>query len=556
MAMTITLKPKATSLTIGDDYVKTNVLEFMIELTGDEPVWLTLKMPVGETGVLCRSEDGNAITIETPETVPPPCAREGDGDLHVKVWSLGDYQDGIQVTGSHRVSVRIGNILCRADEGGSDITVIGQVGSSPNEIIGRLPITKAKPKTAPENPICYFTAEPTFVIGQSPVTLRWDVVGAQTATLQTPLGQTVSPATSGFKETLNRTGTYTLTVDGKQRQATVNVLTDGWHQLYPLGNRAFPSVIFDSGGRCDDAIYAIFVRDEERRGRQAVLCKSTDGITGWHIVNEAVPDGMESSPGLRFGNRLWLIGGSAVHWDHKSKRICYYDLEDPAKGWQDATVTGSDGFAARMGHACVVVDDSTLWVMGGLGPYECLADVWQFKTNDHDRGKLQGTELKASSEWKPRCLFSAVNFNGLIWVGGGVPSPNGKALGDLWSTPSSTTSWTPRPKGKLEYVVANAIGTGMAFCDKTLFTMVTNRTGGPSWQFEQVMWVAEQSGITSTSDAWSKLSAPSLRADWTSTPHSISLVGFRKRLYLRALHKTAMSGEVVGAPLLVYVRTT
>lgn len=555
MAMTITLKPKATSLTIGDDYAKTNVLEFTIELTGGEPVWLTLTMPIGETGVLYRSEDGNDLKLETPATDPAPCKREGDGDLPVQVWSLGDTGKGVEVTGSKNISVRISNVLCRANEGGSDITVIGQVGSSTADIITRLPITKAKPKTAPDNPICYFTAEPTFVIGQGPVTLRWDVVGAYTATLQTPSGQTVSPDKSEFKEIITRTGAYTLTVDGKQRQATVNVLTEGWHQLYPLGRHACPSVIFDSGGRCDDAVYAIFVRAEKNQGRQAVLCKSTDGITGWHIVNDAVPDGMESSPGLRVGNRLWLIGGSAVHWDHKSKRICYYDLQHPAKGWQDATVTGSDGFAARMGHACVVVDDSTLWVMGGLGPYECLADVWQFKTGNN-RDTLHGTELKASSEWKPRCLFSAVNFNGLIWVGGGVPSPNGKALGDLWSTPSSTTSWTPRPKGKLEYVVANAIGTGMAFCDKTLFTMVTNRTGGPSWQFEQVMWGAAHSGITSTSDAWSKSSAPSLRADWTSTPHSISLVSFRTRLYLRALHKTAMSGEVVGAPLFVYVRAT
>ncbi len=556
MAMTITLKPKATSLTIGDDYVKTNALEFTIELTGDEPVWLTLTMPLGATGVLYRSEDGNDLTLESPGNPHFPCVPAYSDDSNVKVWSLGDPQKGVQVTGSYNISVTISNVLCRANEGGSEITVVGQVGSSTADIITRLPITKAKPKTAPENPICYFTAEPTFVIGEGPVTLRWDVVGAQTATLQTPSGQTVSPDKSEFKETITRTGAYTLTVDGKQRQATVNVLTEGWHQLYPLGSRAFPSVIFDSGGRCDDAIYAIFVRAEERRGRQAVLCKSADGITGWHIVNDAVPDGMESSPGLRFGNRLWLIGGSAVQWHQKSKRICHYDLEHPAKGWRDAMVTGNGGFEERMGHACVVVDDRSLWVMGGLGPYACVKDLWKFEIDTADRGKLHGTELKASSDWwRPRCLFSAVNVDGMIWVGGGVSSPNGNALGDLWATPSSAPSWKPRPKGKLEYVVANAIGTGMACCDTTLFTVVTNRTGGPSWQVEQMMWAAEKKYITTTSDAWNKSSAPSLREGWPSTPHSISLVGFRTRLYLRALHKTAMSGEVVGAPLLVYVRT-
>lgn len=557
MAMTIALVPTAASLTIGDDYAATNTLEFRIEVTGNEPVWLTLAMPTGETGVLRRPEDGNNLTLDTPGAGPSPCVLEGAGDVNVKVWSLGDYTDGVQVTGSYKLSVKIRNILCRAQEGETQITVIGKLGDSQPDITRSLSIVKAKPKTAPDNPICYFTADPTFVIGQGSVTLSWDVVGAHTATLQTPLGQTVSPVQSGFTETITRTGAYTLTVDGKQRQATVNVLTEGWHQLYPLGKQACPSVIFDSGGRCDDAIYAIFVRAEERRGRQAVLCKSTDGITGWHIVNDAVPDGMESSPGVQFGNRLWLIGGSAVHWGHKSKRICYYDLEHPAKGWRDATVTGANGFEERMGHACVVVDDRSLWVMGGLGTYACVNDVWKFELDTADRSQLRGTELKASSDWwKPRCLFSAVNFNGMVWVGGGVSSPNGNPLGNLWATPSSAPSWKPRPKGESGYMVANAIGTGMACCDSTLFTVVTNRTGGPSWQVEQVMWGAEQSGITSTSDAWSKSSAPPLREGWTSTPHSISLVGFRRRLYLRALHKTAMSGWVVGAPLLVYVRAT
>lgn len=553
MAMTITLKPKATSLTIGDDYAKTNALEFTIELTGDEPVWLTLTMPLGAIGVLYRSEDGNDLTLESPGNPHFPCVTAASDDSNVKVWSLGDRQNGVQVTGSYNISITISNVLCRANEGGSEITVVGQVGSSTADIITRLPITKAKPKMAPENPICYFTAEPTFVIGQSPVTLRWDVVGAQTATLQTPLGQTVSPATSGFKETLDRTGTYTLTVNGKQRQATVNVLTEGWHRLYPLGSRAFPSVIFDSGGRCDDAIYAIFVRAEERRGRQAVLCKSTDGITGWHIVNDAVPDGMESSPGLRLGNRLWLIGGSAVDWDQKSKRICYYDLEDPDKGWQDVAVSGAEGFKERMGHACVVVDDRSLWVMGGLGPYACVRDVWKFEIDTADRGKLHGTELKASSElWKPRCLFSAVKFKGMIWVYGGVSSPNGSPLGDLWASPSGIISWKLRPGGS--DVLAKAIGTGVANCGDTLFTVVMNRTGDRSWRTEQKMWALKESSITTTTETWNLSIAPEFLGDGTNNPHSIVLVGVKNRLYLRNLHKHAMHGEVIGSPMFVYVR--
>lgn len=553
MAITITLVPTAASLTIGDDYAATNTLEFTIEVTGNEPVWLTLAMPTGETGVLRRPEDGNNLTLDTPGTGPSPCVLEGAGDVNVKVWSLGDYTDGVQVTGSYKLSVKIRNILCRAQEGETQITVIGKLGDSQPDITRSLSIVKAKPKTAPDNPICYFTADPTFVIGHGSVTLSWDVVGAHTATLQTPLGQMVSPATSGYREILDRTGTYTLTVDGKQRQATVNVLTAGWHRLYPLGSRAFPSVIFDSGGGCDDAVYAIFVRAEQRTGRQAVLCKSTDGITGWTIVNDTVPDGMESSPGLRLGNRLWLIGGSAVDWDQKSKRICYYDLKDSAKGWRDATVTGAEGFKERMGHACVVVDDRSLWVMGGLGPYACVRDVWKFEIDTADRGKLHGTELKASSEWwKPRCLFSAVKFKGMIWVYGGVSSPNGSPLGDLWASPSGIISWKLRPGGS--DVLAKAIGTGVANCGDTLFTVVTNRMGNLSWKTEQEMWALKESSITSTTETWNLSIAPEFLGDGTNNPHSIVLVGVKNRLYLRNLHKHAMHGEVIGLPLFVYVR--
>ncbi|MBS0169980.1 MAG: hypothetical protein JSR62_06460 [Nitrospira sp.] len=556
MAMTITLVPKAASLTIGDDYEKTNTLEFTIQLTGDEPVWLTLEMPVGDTGVLRRSEDGNDIRLDSTGPAPLRCIPADSGTAPMKAWSLGDPDGGVPVAGSSTVSVKISHVLCRAKEGLSEITVIGTVGSLPSNIIRKLPITKAKPTTAPSNPILYFTAEPTFMIGRGTVTLAWEVVGDHEASLQTPLGQRVASAKSPFTESLDRTGTYTLTVNGKRRQAAVNVLTTGWHKLYPLGRQAFPSVLFDSGGKCDDALYAIFVRADEKTGRQAVLCKSTDGLTSWKTVNDAVPDGMESSPGLRLGNRLWLIGGSAVDWDQKSKRICYYDLEHPAKGWRDATVTGADGFKERMGHACVVVDDSTLWVMGGLGPYACLADVWEFKTDNNDRSTLHGTEKKGSSEgWRPRCLFSAVNFNKMIWVCGGVSSPNGNPLGDLWvTTPSKTISWTLRPKGSEGYVVAKAIGTGAAGCGDTLFTVVTNRTGGPSWTIAQAMWSIHKSGITSTSDTWHELPDPEFSGDGTNNPHGIAVVGVQNRLYLRTLHKHAMQGKVVGAPLFVYVR--
>ncbi len=555
--MTIELVPKATSatsLTIGDDYAKTNTIEFTIKLTGNEAVWLELHIPIGEDGVLRRPEDANDITLSTFGTDPSPGVLDSAGDPNVKLWSLGDYDDGVQVHDSYEVSVKIGDILCRAGEGGSNITVIGRPASSTTAIITSLTIAKAKPKTAPDNPICYLIAEPTFMIGQGDVTLTWEVVGNTSVGLQTPSGKNISTTESRFTDTHSDGGTYTLTVSGKQRQVTVNVLRKGWHPLQPLGTHAFPSVIFDSGGRTVGALYAIFVHGTERT---AVLCKSMDGITGWQIVNDAVPDGMELSPGVQLGNRLWLIGGSTVDPECKSNRICFYDLDHTDQGWQDTTVTGADDFERRMGHACVIVNDTTILVMGGCGRHEALNDVWKLESDTTDRNTLHAVRVTKSSAWAPRCMFSAVNFNGMIWVCGGVTAPNGTPLGDLWASPSSPLSWKERPKDTLGSVGANAIGTGAAFCDDTLFMVVTKQTGGPARTLKKGMWTISKNDIRNTSDTWEKGSlAPELSIDWTSNPHSIALVGFNGRLYLRYLHRNAMYGRVVGAPLFVYVRAT
>ena len=124
-----------------------------------------------------------------------------------------------------------------------------------------------------------------------------------------------------------------------------------------------------------------------------MLCKSADGVTDWQVIGENVPKGMESSPGVLLGNRLWLIGGSAVNPDQISNRICYYDLSEREYGWRDARVTGFEN-GARMGHACVVVKDKTIWVLGGrdeLPPV--LNDVWSLTIAD------SGGDVTAKGCW-------------------------------------------------------------------------------------------------------------------------------------------------------------
>jgi hypothetical protein len=152
-------------------------------------------------------------------------------------------------------------------------------------------------------------------------------------------------------------------------------------------------------------------------------------------------------------------------------------------------------------------------------------------------------------------MFSAVNFNSMIWVCGGVTSPNGNPLGDLWATESSNIAWKKRPTSEKGSVVVNAIGTGAAACDDTLFTVVTNRTDGPAWKLNSKMWTIGKSGVTATSDAWAESSQqPELPNDSPSTPHSIAVVGFKNRLYFRRLYRNDLYVEGVRPPLYVYVK--
>jgi len=578
MAYSIKVKPTTAALTIGDDYKKTNRIAFTISLEGDECVWITLKVPIGESGVLGGAEDGNDVEVLVGGMPMPRAAGSNP-----KEWWLADADKGLQLDPAKpaNLDVSINNVLCRAAEGKSNVSVLVSRLSGDEPPI-EIDITKAKPTPAQQqgqNPILYFIAEPTYVIGKADVTLRWEVAGEEQPTLDTERGQgkrTKSPAI----DSPSKTWTYDLRIGSAKRQATVNVLSeDKWYSLAPFGDQAFPSAIFDPGeGSSAKGLYAIFVRAAGNGGRKAVLCRSENGITNWEVIDDQVPEGMESSPGVRLKNRLWLIGGSAVDPARISNRIVYYTLDDKAtssrsrRSWQEASVNDVSGASAqrfqdcaRMGHACVNVDDNTIWMLGGVDKYHStLNDIWSFAIGND--GTLKAAPVTMAKRFTPRCMLSATTLAKMIWVCGGASSPNGNPLNDIWTTPlpvSANLTWTPRPKpkeddpGRAEYVVENAIGTGAAPCDDNLGVIVTKRTGGPAWQITGGMRTLAKSGMRETADSWPAAEPPALptkvRGSWTSTPHSVAAVSFSNRLYLRYLHRNALYGDLDGWPLFVRV---
>jgi hypothetical protein len=334
-------------------------------------------------------------------------------------------------------------------------------------------------------------------------------------------------------------------------------------------------VIFDPGDQDVTTLYAIFVCEvRETAGgegprRQAVLCSSTLGVADWRILSTSVPEGMESSPGVYVNKKLWLIGGSAVDPDRISHRVCCFD-PDPnsdSKTWNDVAVDGfPEAQAARMGHACVVVDNETIWMLGRQDEYKCVNDVWILKI------KPEGgmTASRMSATWNPRCMFSAFKYNQKIWVFGGVDAPHGKPVGDVWTTPHGklvgavwTSTGLPEnwvkdekmvPPDLLKTAIAVGVATPAQSRPWTFFRTEATEASNDYYRMHmltqatnvQNKWEGGPAGLLlSVHDDWDS---------WMSDPHSIAMVRFRDLFFFRFLHRNAFYGQTVAAPLFYYVK--
>ncbi|MFZ0594906.1 MAG: kelch repeat-containing protein [Bryobacteraceae bacterium] len=621
--MDIKIPAPSCSVTIGDEFQATNKIEFKLELSAKtkESVVLTLQIPVSDTGLLRQDSDANKLSIGVTRKSDKPAAgakahaeslksapatsKEG-----FKSYYLGSGQ-GFAVHGVVEYLVSIGKILCNAKVGDAKIEVQAiNPDINPNrkdtdppnpdrpKITGNVITVTQKQPTPSEvkNPILYFIAKPSFVIGQGEVELSWSVVSPKKIKLSTPSnpsGEYVTSDSSRKDYLRDNTFTYKLDIEGHkeyQRETTVNVVAKpgNWTEITPeKSTSTFPSVIFYPQ-RTDEALYIINCGLEAETTVTRGLYESADGITNWTLIDEAVPKGMESSPGLKLRNRLWLIGGSSVDPDQKSDQIWYFDKD--TKVWDSVELNCRDatdrphravyrsggGFEKRMGHACVAIDEDRFWVVGGLGEFEALNDVWEFTIEEpKDRkslSKIEALKLQDSKPnmpcWTPRCMFSAFYFSDsdAIWVCGGLDSPHGKAAGDIWTCglPKKRGEgplWTPRKWSD----VKNSVGTGADVCGESIFLVVQNREGDEQapdkWNWASTTLQVHTQLAIGSSISFGKKLGPPLPSTWCEMPHSLTLVGFKERLHLRCLHRNAMYGgpvrkagdRGVGAPLFVYI---
>jgi hypothetical protein len=573
MTMKIEIVPEKTSLTIGDEYAKENTISFRIQVTGEGPVLLRLQIPVGADGVLFQDEDANNMRFSEPDNPDQMPRQVSVASPNTKAWSFGNGSAGIVVNGSLTLSVKIHNILCRANAGESKIEVTGMSRKAGPKSTATLTVTKGKPTTW-KNPILYFIAEPNFLISGEEVNLRWEVADTPGKVSLDFRGDSISDPNSGMAYKPKKEGIFTLRLDNSTNTQSVDMLSkNNWYEADPrLGESLFPAVLFDSGDQSKNALYVIFMLlsqgDETQTVRTPVLCQSANGVTGWKKCDSSdVPFDMASSPGVRVKNRLYLIGGSSVDWDQKSRTISYYDLDNPSKNWQEAEVsfTGMAGEAAdfeeRMGHACAIVGEK-IWVMGGSGRYGSLNDVWELTVDDRDKStpiKIEAKQIEPSvsasasgwgRKWAPRCMFSAVHYNNEIWVCGGVDSPQGNPLGGIYyrEVDSKDKAWKLKPDIDQTRVVKDAIGTGVARCGDKLFVLTTQSTALAADVHATLVYKLTHS--TTTKDDWDQIQkTPDRPTDWTISNHSITLVGFQNRVYLRYLYRDPMRRGSVKEPL-------
>ena len=119
---------------------------------------------------------------------------------------------------------------------------------------------------------------------------------------------------------------------------------------------------------------------------------------------------------------LLLLGGHDGASDASQWHADVWHSTDGGRSWK--LKTNAAEFTPRSAHAVAVVD-GVIYTMGGWSVNGLLNDVWK----SSDQGSTW-TSL-GESPWEPRWWFSALSFNGAVYVVGGLDQ-NGNDLNDVW----------------------------------------------------------------------------------------------------------------------------
>jgi hypothetical protein len=133
--------------------------------------------------------------------------------------------------------------------------------------------------------------------------------------------------------------------------------------------------------------------------------------------------------GLVYDGKMWIMGGFDSSFDSLN------DVWSSPDGINWTEITNEAGWSLRHGASAVVYDDK-MWIMGGGTPnssFTTLSDVWSSSDGVN-------WTYESNAPWTPRRYSSLVNFQGKMFLIGGLDASNGD-LNDVWSS-TDGINWT------------------------------------------------------------------------------------------------------------------
>ncbi len=484
----ITLSGALSSVEIGGAENKNCIV---IEVKNDTATSATTRITVT---LGCGSEPEDLLSNKDESVVTAIYALQGGEEKELRSITSGSSSKSwrtpeVEIPAGSVLSITLKEFKCETPPGDAKITVIHEVKK-----------TAAWEKT-PESPaglklekrlekpdqlqLRYFRVDPDYILhaGSQKVTVSFLATGYGTAFLfrnneqvrnkeqdqdgwsqkqQTINGVITKTIQGAIEDSPSITSIYRLSLrvtppgtdkeERKESSRTVQVMSSGWNRIsLPQGSPTRLFAVesdFETGKSAK--VYGIFYRKwyadwEKKIGlrSEAGLYSSVNGVDKWDELPGTVPKGMEASPGVYYGNRLWLIGGSAAdeNPDKMTNDIwCYLKNESTnTMEWKKSDLQfppAESLLPPRFGHSCVVFDNE-IWVLGGYDtvgtPFQ---DIWRIHTPDKYKTFAWASETPEQARWDKRCLHSSVVVHAgneeTLWVYGGAETPAGTPFFDLW----------------------------------------------------------------------------------------------------------------------------
>jgi len=482
---------------------------------------LTVKVNVGggETALVSVA---TGLTLDAVVSPPLKDQLEISGsqpDDSSYSWSIEYGRLGFEVGATDGLVLTLTGIVSETDAGDAKV----ELAFDPKDI-AEVAIRK---KQEDVFEIVKFQASSTYLAtGTSTVKLTWAVnkasrvqlwLGNNDITNSIPNGKGIMKLTDVQVPAPQDENKFTLIaikdgVDNLTREIIVRKEKPGWLSLDYSGSYGEPSTLFGElkfGTDSTPSMAVIFIKNGRAR-----LYRSQIGTGVWLQESSEIPAGMETSPGVVFDKKLWLLGGSAVNPDQPSDRIWCYTRDEGWKEW----IPKETRFSPRMGHACVVFDEK-LWVMGGFDENgNAQNDVWHLAKGEEE------WEGPTTADWPERCMFGAASSDDRIVVYGGVKEPFGAGYKDLYSRTKdgSWTKETPPDVKDADYALASVVGRSTKQWYLGATYLISN-IETPHFY----IWAQKQNAFT-------KVKEPELET-YQVTPYSLSAIGFKGRMFLRAL---------------------